>query len=88
VIVKLINRGEGDQVPTVIPDWLELWRVLTGSVSLHITALSDILLSLHCSFNEKGDGLVGAVSVSASGKKDEVIVSIPELTGKLNLRCN
>jgi beta-glucuronidase len=77
VIVKVDNRRERDQVPTVNTDW---WNYggITRSVSL-LELPERYLADYSVRLNDKGDGVTGMVSVSSPGKKDEVTVSIPEL---------
>jgi beta-glucuronidase len=82
VIVKVDNRRERDQVPTVNTDW---WNYggITRSVSL-LELPERYLADYSVRLNDKGDGVIGMVSVSSLGKKDEVTVSIPEL--KINTK--
>lgn len=77
VIVKVDNRREKDQVPTVNFDWWNFGGITRPVLLLELPEpyLADYALRL----NDDGDGIAGSVSVSAPGAQGRVSLSIPEL---------
>jgi len=77
VIVKVDNRRQRDQVPTVNFDWWNFGGITRPVSLLELPEpyLADYALRL----NDGGNGITGSVSVSTPGAKGQVTLSIPEL---------